>query len=442
MSADESKEPSSSSSSSSDQLDMGMNVDELAPLIEPEEAEKLLKKTLGQSYVEKLDASHKFWDEQPVSKLGEKVELGVNEPIDEPKTVDDVPAEPYSLGDTFEWYDIDIGDEQESAAIYKLLAQNYVEDDDNYFRFDYSIDFLRWALTPPHFRKDWHCAVRVKKSKAFVGFISAVPATMRVYGKEVQMVEINFLCVHKKLRDKRLAPMMIKEITRRVNRRNLWQAIYTAGVVLPNPVASCSYYHRSLNPKKLVDVRFSQLRRNQKMSMLQRLFRLPAETQTPGMRPMEPRDVPAAAALLKDYLRSFHIAISFTEEEFAHWLLPRDNVIYTYVVENPKSGQVTDMVSFYSLPSTIIGNAKHRTLFAAYSFYNVSTKTPYKALLQDALILAKSLRFDVFNALDILDNEPHFEDLRFKPGDGHLQFYIYNWKCPATIPGRIGIVML
>lgn len=31
------------------------------------------------------------------------------------------------------------------------------------------------------------------------------------------MVEINFLCVHKKLRDKRLAPLLIKEITRRVN---------------------------------------------------------------------------------------------------------------------------------------------------------------------------------------------------------------------------------
>ena len=31
------------------------------------------------------------------------------------------------------------------------------------------------------------------------------------------MVEINFLCVHKKLRSKRLAPVLIREITRRVN---------------------------------------------------------------------------------------------------------------------------------------------------------------------------------------------------------------------------------
>ena len=73
------------------------------------------------------------------------------------------------------------------------------------------------------------------------------------------MAEINYLCVHKKLRTKRLAPVLIKEITRRVNLTGIWQAIYTAGVVIPKPVTTASYYHRSLNPKKLVEVGFSSL---------------------------------------------------------------------------------------------------------------------------------------------------------------------------------------
>ena len=54
-----------------------------------------------------------------------------------------------------------------------------------------------------------------------------------------KMVEINFLCVHKKLRSKRVAPVLIREVTRRVNCRGIFQAVYTAGVVLPKPVASC-----------------------------------------------------------------------------------------------------------------------------------------------------------------------------------------------------------
>jgi len=53
------------------------------------------------------------------------------------------------------------------------------------------------------------------------------------------MVEINFLCVHKKLRSKRVAPVLIREITRRVNLEGIFQAVYTAGILLPKPVGTC-----------------------------------------------------------------------------------------------------------------------------------------------------------------------------------------------------------
>ena len=85
-----------------------------------------------------------------------------------------------------------------------------------------------------------------------MAFITGVPAFCIVRGKRVKTVEINYLCVHKRLRTKRLAPVLIKEITRRVNLAGIFQAVYTAGVVLPKPVASCRYYHRSLEPKKLI----------------------------------------------------------------------------------------------------------------------------------------------------------------------------------------------
>jgi glycylpeptide N-tetradecanoyltransferase len=49
-----------------------------------------------------------------------------------------------------------------------------------------------------------------------------------------------------------------QEITRRVNLHDIWQAVYTAGVLLPRPVAECQYWHRSLNPKKLIAVGFSR----------------------------------------------------------------------------------------------------------------------------------------------------------------------------------------
>jgi Myristoyl-CoA:protein N-myristoyltransferase, N-terminal domain len=53
--------------------------------------------------------------------------------------------------------------------------------------------------------------------------------------------EINYLCVHKKLRSKRLAPVLIKEVTRQCHLKGIFQALYTAGVVLPTPISTCRF---------------------------------------------------------------------------------------------------------------------------------------------------------------------------------------------------------
>ena len=44
---------------------------------------------------------------------------------------------------------MDMKADKDAKEVYTLLNENYVEDDDNMFRFDYSINFLRWALMPP-----------------------------------------------------------------------------------------------------------------------------------------------------------------------------------------------------------------------------------------------------------------------------------------------------
>jgi glycylpeptide N-tetradecanoyltransferase len=114
---------------------------------------------------------------------------------------------------------------------------------------------------------------------------------MSLNGKRVQMAEINFLCVHKHLRSKRLAPILIREITRRVNLKDIWQAVYTAGITLPTPVSSATYWHRSLNPKKLVEVRFSSLPPGTPMGRYMKLNKIKQEQSIPGFRPMEKRDI-------------------------------------------------------------------------------------------------------------------------------------------------------
>lgn len=385
------------------------------------------------------EKDRQFWPTQPVPQPGDTGEEGE---IEKDNKVENVRKTPLPLLPQFEWSDIDMNNAEQVEEVYNFLTENYVEDEDGLFRFDYSKDFLQWALTPPHYYHDWIFCVRATKSKKIVGFITGIPVHVVVNGKKIKMAEINFLCVHKKLRSNRLAPVLIKEVTRRVHLRNIWQAVYTAGVRIPTPITQARYYHRSLNPKKLIEIKFSSLPPNQTISRMVKLFRVSEEPKTPGVREMKAKDVSQVTKLLQEYLNKFKVHLRFTEEEVKHWLLPRKDVIYSYVVEN-NDKKITDFLSFYCLPSSVLKNPKYKQFRAAYSYYNVANTVSETDLISDALTLAIKEDFDVYNALNILDNTKIFEELKFSQGDGNLHYYFYNWRLNQPLhPSEMGIVLL
>lgn len=194
------------------------------------------------------------------------------------------------------------------------------------------------ALLSPGWRKEWHVGVRATTSRKLVAFISAIPVALRVRKNILNGSEVNFLCIHKKLRSKRLTPVLIKEITRRINLEGIWQAIYTAGVVLPKPVSTCRYFHRSIDWQKLWEVGFSPLPANSKPQFQIRKYALPERTATKNLRQMESKDIDGVLDLLKRYLARFDMAPVFTREEVEHWLLHKkddlpEQVVWSYVVE-------------------------------------------------------------------------------------------------------------
>jgi len=265
---------------------------------------------------------HAFWDTQPM--LATPLALSATPEGSHPPTfsgpiLEPAPGSyrptPYAMPAGFVWSDVDITEPIQRMEVYTLLNKNYVEDDDCLFRFDYSANFLYWALTPPGFKTSYHIGVRCPPKSGdgpgrLMAFISAIPATVAISDNPTKAVEINYLCIHKKLRSKRLAPVLIKEITRRVNIDGVYQALYTAGVELPTPIGSCQYWHRSLDPKKLLEVDFLRLSPRMTLARTMRLYKLPeSPTSLPNLRPMTPDDVPDAHALLNKYLEQLSTCV-------------------------------------------------------------------------------------------------------------------------------------
>ena len=109
------------------------------------------------------------------------------------------------------------------------------------------------------------------------------------------------------------------------------------------------------------------------------------------------------------------------------------------MVQNVK-GEVTDFLSFYKFSSTILKHPTHKSLNAAYSFYNVHTQTPLLDLMSDALVLSKMKGLSMFKALNLMEKKSFLEKLKFGIGDGNLQYYLYNWKCPSMKSKKVGLL--
>lgn len=88
-------------------------------------------------------AGYKFWQTQPVGKLGDKERIEKEGPFKE-IDIELVRKEPYPMADGFEWVTMDLLNDEELKEVFELLYGHYVEDDEAMFRFNYSKSFLKW----------------------------------------------------------------------------------------------------------------------------------------------------------------------------------------------------------------------------------------------------------------------------------------------------------
>ncbi|OII78365.1 myristoyl-protein N-myristoyltransferase domain-containing protein [Cryptosporidium andersoni] len=421
---------------------------------------------------------HKFWNTQPVIQNNEKIEkFG---PIElEPNFFR---REPYKLPNGYIWHSCNLSnvDTKDFQDVYQLLADFYIEDDDSQFRFLYSKEFLHWALCIPGYYEDWHLGIKLEENNKLVAFISAIPNKVRIHNSKLLVVIVNYLCIHKKLRSKRLAPVLVKEITRRVRCRGIFQAIYTCGKDLTMPFAACQYWHRSLNPKKLYEIGFSQLTRNMTISRAIKLYRVPSDHVLSGFRPATIDDAPQILKLFEEYHYKYKdisddkynnlidydtinhdISLAtkaydtikdtsfgdkliihpiFDLEMIKHIFINIPEVITSYVRVNHE-GNITDLFSFFCINSTVLNNPRHKLFKAAYGFYNIANTCTITELYNEALIIAYKQKYDVFNVLDIHNNSEILDSLKFVRGSGMLRYYIFNWQVPLLSSKNIYIYL-
>eukprot|EP00567_Pseudictyota_dubia_P017563 CAMPEP_0197451448 /NCGR_PEP_ID=MMETSP1175-20131217/28905_1 /TAXON_ID=1003142 /ORGANISM="Triceratium dubium, Strain CCMP147" /LENGTH=438 /DNA_ID=CAMNT_0042984167 /DNA_START=12 /DNA_END=1328 /DNA_ORIENTATION=- len=362
-----------------------------------------------------------------------------------------------------------------------LLKGHYVEED--YFRFCLHDDFLSWAVDSP-----------LCDSSLLVGIIAEAPDDATASGdgssRELLAVAIamplvlhheslgysvkdqvdhsandavvrprfamvDFVCINRSHRGRRLCPFLYAEVTRRCNASGIHHLICTSGDNLAFPVSSARYHHW-LNAEqlpKLVDIGFAVKPANLTMAAFQQRLRLRDEPILKLPIPLRSMCESDVAALRKAYnlsaVKNHKIAVLFPrDEDFSHTFLPRRSIIETYVVDG-----TTDFMSFYINETGIVGGkCTGAVLRQAYVYYCVSDTVPRRNLLLAAThhllqkykedndnTEANSSAIDTVNCLGgIMGNSDcMLKSAGFGPGTGILKYYQLNAPPGALLPEDI-----
>jgi glycylpeptide N-tetradecanoyltransferase len=310
-------------------------------------------------------------------------------------------VEQQKLPDDFEWSSHSL------ETIYDFLKENYVSDED--FKLRYTMETLKWAIDVPGHQ---NICINEKHTQKIIGLISLTPFTMKLNNKEVKSVQVNFLCVHKDYRNRKLVGYLVTEAKRISESKNRNQSIATIHNSIPGSILKASYWHRLIDVEKLVKVGFYQTDR-----LKEKYFEVRGNSQ---FRKMTPKDVPKVTQILKDYFKKFKIVPVVNETWVKHWLLPRDGVMYSYL-----NDETSDFLSFYSIPYDKVGSTD--TVNQAYLFYMTGDN------FNDAFLIAQNAGFDVFNTLDVVHSEDLLKKHRFLKGTGYVNYHLFDWKLDCEI---------
>ena len=369
-----------------------------------------------------------FWKNQPLTKANEcyygdgLIEEELN--IDEQK-----------LDEEYIWSELDLNEEKTRIEVASFLQNYYIEDEKSKFKIYYTSEFLKWNYVNKKYTPKLTIGIKLKTNNLLVGFIGGKKVKIQINRNILEMIEVNFLCVHSLLRKKGYAEKLIKELERRSLAEEYKHSIFCSTKEIGKSIFTAEYYHRALNVKKLVDTDFSKIEGNITMDDLERTYELKEKNINKNFRELEPRHLESAYKKFNEYNKRYFIHPVIDLEEFKE-LFYDNEVVKTYVIENFQNNEeIIDMISYFKLKRVTKDN---KFINEGYLYYYTSTIETSFLLIKDMMISAKREGIDLITGSDIMENSRPFANLNFVKVSKKLNYYLLNWRCNSFKKTQIG----
>ena len=303
--------------------------------------------------------------------------------------------QPYPLPTGYEWVILGYDDIDEISKIFDKHPFNAVMK-----------KHLQWIALHPRVQKTPLLGIRDSIQKVLIHCIYCVPLTIKIGGKMLPMVVLlqhsEQSLSHTPGLQQRFWIAGWKEAMRNLEKVEIYQAYMAfAHETVFKPVVTVSHlvysYEHSVLPYQ--------------------------SPKTIGLRRITSKDIPKALALTNQYSLQFEISQIFqSEEEFSHWFLCPSipDYVITYVVEDPVTGDITDLFSFR-------GAVSRSELLLAQVTAVIVTKSPAKQLITDMLIILKQQQFNKVGMFSDIVKRLQLDDL-FLDTNFISYHLLYNYK--------------
>jgi glycylpeptide N-tetradecanoyltransferase len=383
-----------------------------------------MNSTYPKTLEEAIKTQNTFWNTQPVPDIG-----STNMLSGEIKQLDQASELPCELNENFCWDTLDLSNSGVIEELTAFLNKHYINETgetSSKFKPYFTSKYLTWLLNSPGHLTDLMIGVRVKNNNLLVGFIAGTAIAHSLKNKVVFTIETSLLCVHNKLRGKRLSPLLIKELTRRSQLAGFSTGIFTTDRCVPKPIYTTRINYRPLDIKYLVETGFTNLKGNIKMDEIKKTLFLPNQTHNNHFNLLEETDLTTVYELFNSYISRYTLNPQYTINQFKH-IFYNNEFVKTYVLKNSE-GRIIDFTSYYLQPLQLLNTDVF--IRCAHLFYYTSTyETPYR-LIKDTLIKANQDDIKLMAAFDVLENDDMMRDLHFEPGNRTMHYYLYNWNLP------------
>lgn len=412
------------------QPQMQLRPDQIRILPSDNTEEKQQAKELKPKEINRSVFKASFWDNFPMKRNNCASNKIIQTDFDyfQKNKID--PNKPLPLPKNFEWVELNPLDQKDLDLMTNFINHHYQ-------RFDKTIKhkFLSWIFSSPTYTmwkkiksvpiSYWCIGVRTQQDKKIVGLVTLRPITYRVDEKYIQSFVVDFLVTHKQMRKKRLTPVLMKEILRRM-------AIFgfdTGSIINANShlafyptVKTSQILFRPISLEKLSKTLFSNISRAQLAQLKERYENIQPTNDLSLIRFANLDDVPAMMEIYENYSKKYRFCPILNRKEFEHYFVPKNEMVYTYVITNA-TGVIKDFITFHAFYT----NRGEKNAYLYYvSFIN---EVLLELFMKNILFIMKSNGFDMVFANDVMGISDVFQKkLDFKEIGEIWNSYLFNYN--------------